>query len=442
MRNTKNPDTRPNEGNVCREGAQNVKKTKRGRRKAKGITIYYNNVNGIKSKLDSIIGILGKLEPEIICFCETKVGSSTTVDNYLEKAGYKGISRCSKIGEGGLIIAVKRNKLSAVMNITSSPSKRILVGRLEIKGGHLRIIMAYAPQETDDAEVREEFVDELMVEIQAGVQSGDKMLVMGDLNAKIEQDSDEKIFPVSKNGKLICEVMNEYELSIMNFSKKCVGKWTHVIRTTEAASRLDYVMTNDETEKMISSMVIDESTLMCPFGIKNKITTLSDHNAILVNIRTQSKKKSKGENDNKKVENVKWKIKADGIDKIKSACIEVLQKGGNEKLDGGEQSERLTSVTQEKYDMMERKIKEILDKCFKRVSTKKPIAVQTNVGRKFARITKRLNEFAKKGKIQRQVTKMYVKEIAEVQRKEVTKMRAARLKEIANNMSINGKFDR
>ena len=85
---------------------------------------------------------------------------------------------------------------------------------------------------------------------------------MGDLNAKIEKDESGKIYPVSKNGSLLCEIVNESNLEVMNMTEKCVGKWTHVIRTTGETSRLDYVLADTRTEKMIKNMIIDESTLL------------------------------------------------------------------------------------------------------------------------------------------------------------------------------------
>ena len=95
-------DTRPVEGidgeSMRSQGKRG--KTRRGNRKAKEISIYYNNVNGIRSKVDSFTDILGKLEPKIICVCETKIGTSKMIDKSLKEAGYKGITRCCRNGQG------------------------------------------------------------------------------------------------------------------------------------------------------------------------------------------------------------------------------------------------------------------------------------------------------------------------------------------------------
>ena len=153
-----------------------------------------------------------------------------------------------------------------------------MVGRLAIRGGNLRIIMGYAPQETEPFETREEFFNELSIEIQRGTQSGDQVLVVGDLNAKIEEDGGGNIIKTSKNGKLLCTVVQDSDLHVMNLSQKCYGKWTHVIRTTGEASRLDYVLADGRTESQITKILIDESTLMCPFRSKKKERILTDHN--------------------------------------------------------------------------------------------------------------------------------------------------------------------
>ena len=97
----------------------------------------------------------------------------------------------------------KIDTVGKLLDVTSTPLKNILVGRLVIRGGNLRIIAGYAPQETDNPETREEFFEELSMEIQSGYQAMDSVLVLGDLNAKLEMDENDNVNPESKNGKLL-----------------------------------------------------------------------------------------------------------------------------------------------------------------------------------------------------------------------------------------------
>ena len=68
----------------------------------------------------------------------------------------------------------------------------------------------------------------------------------------------------------------------MNFHNKCVGKWTHVIRTTGASSVLDYIMTSPNITNNLQDMLIDEEREYSPIGYdKNGDPTYSDHNVII-----------------------------------------------------------------------------------------------------------------------------------------------------------------
>ena len=90
-------------------------------------------------------------------------------------------------------------------------------------------------------------------------------MVIGDFNAKVEKVGD-SVVPVSPNGKLMMSnVVQEHGLNIVNFTDKCIGKWTHVVRTTDEKSILDYLIVPKVLLDSIDEMVIDEDCSMCPF---------------------------------------------------------------------------------------------------------------------------------------------------------------------------------
>ena len=92
----------------------------------------------------------------------------------------------------------------------------------------MRIILGYAPQENETTEVREQFFTELEIEVNECKAASDLPIIMGDMNAKIEYQ-DEKTFGKSSNGKMLLELVENQEIEILNFDKRCKGKWTHVI---------------------------------------------------------------------------------------------------------------------------------------------------------------------------------------------------------------------
>ena len=406
------------------------KKKKRGRKKARQMSLLYNNINGLRSKLDSLHQILDQLQPEIVCLCETKVGTSKTIDKYANTIGYKGISRCSKDGQGGLVIAGKINSVGAILDVTSSPLNSILVGRIAVRGGHIRIILGYAPQETEKLEIREEFFTDIGIEIQRGMDNNDAVIVVGDLNAKIEGDK-KSVIPMSNNGKLLYELIQDYHLEVTNLSDRCVGKWTHVIRTSGETSRLDYVMADKEGANKIMSMMIDEPTLFTPFRIKNKKMVLSDHNSILVNIKaTQSPKEKQGKHGDDL--NPRWRLSEEGIEKLPKICEANFSE--IDLYDGS---------TQDAYNRFHQGMRETMNECFKQVKSRKMVEENPakKIGNTYANIYKNILQFSKKGKAQRSVAKTYQHMLLEMSMEETRQKSAARIGKAISAMTIDGEFD-
>ena len=358
-------------------------KTKRGKKKARKLSIYYSNINGFRTKSDSLEGILDKLQPDLLCLCETKVGTSVTTNKYLQKLGYKGISRCSKAGQGGLLIAGKLDSIGNVVDVTSSPLLNIIVGRVALRGGQWRIILCHAPQETEPVVTREEFFEELAVEVQRGINENDIVMLMGDLNSKIDDLNN----PISGNGKLLMNMVKEHKLDIVNNSTKCIGKWTHVIRTTGEVSRLDYVITNPVCNEKVDSMFIDEATLLTPFRVVRKEVVLSDHNSIVVNIRAEPQPKSSKYNT-KQTTTTSWRLEESGLDKLPTICESMMQ-----------DCELQTYTTQEGYNKFDGICNKIMDSCFRRIrSRKNSRGVISKINTKYLGMYQKVVDFSKLGK--------------------------------------------
>ena len=112
------------------------------------------------------------------------------------------------------------------------------------------------------------------------------------IHAKIDE-VDNKLVHKSDNGKLLLQVIQNQDLQVLNFHSKCIGKWTHVIRTTGAASVLDYIMTSENLTNKLQEITIDEDCLFCPFWVKKKKQQFSDHNAIIPKFRIKYRKLKK-----------------------------------------------------------------------------------------------------------------------------------------------------
>ena len=102
---------------------------------------------------------------------------------------------------------------------------------------------------------------------------------------------------VSGNGKMLLNIIKEYNLNVGNFGGKCVGKWTHEVRTSGERSVLDYILFDEQSINMVNEVIIDESCSFCPFRVIKEHGTMipkySDHNAIIVNLEIEQMKKQR-----------------------------------------------------------------------------------------------------------------------------------------------------
>ena len=113
--------------------------------------------------------------------------------------------------------------------------------------------------------------------------------------------SNDQLTHASANGKLLKEIITKHQLSVMNFTGKCQGYWTHVIRTTDEKSVLDYVITDKVREDAVSNIIIDEDCLLCPFWVKKgkggSSPQYSDHNAVIMEMEFEARENKSRETE-------------------------------------------------------------------------------------------------------------------------------------------------
>ena len=63
------------------------------------------------------------------------------------------------------------------------------------------------------------------VEVDKSKMSSDDFIVIGDLNAKLDVDSNGQVYNDSPNGRLLLNVVEDQSLAVVNFSNKCSGTW-------------------------------------------------------------------------------------------------------------------------------------------------------------------------------------------------------------------------
>ena len=154
----------------------------------------------------------------------------------------------------------------------------------------------YGKQETRTSknEIEREF-QLLSEEIKEKSKDGEVLIAM-DANAKIGVLNE----TVSRNGKLLLDVIKNHNLSIMNCTNKCTGQVTRKnTANNDEFSAIDFIVASSTVEKWINKVIIDEDGLMKLKGKKE-----SDHNTISIEIEM-------GNIENiRPVKNIGWNLKA------------------------------------------------------------------------------------------------------------------------------------
>ena len=381
----------------------------------------FSNVNGFKGKSTSFSDIVQRVGATVVVICETKLANVNKIKEAMP--GHEVIDKCVKDGKGGLVIAVKKNFFGSFINVTmSQENENILVGKVAIGDRYVRIIACYAPQENDIKDVREQFFEDLSLEVTKSRLSEDEFIIMGDLNAKICMDSAGAVVSESGNGCLLQQMVSEQELSVINFSSKCSGKWTHEIRTTGQKSVLDYVLTSDRFyNENVSGMTIDETCLICPFSLKRvkgkDVVQYSDHNTILMNTLLPRFKKSKKEESCQR-----WRIDDEGLShfhEITDIC---------------------SGTDVSSYDEFDEYLREQMNESFKPLSRKRRGGNVSNKNRNYQHVISPLMKIYRRGKVQRKVVKQYLDVLRRQNEENVSKEKARQLTERMQQLTIDEKL--
>ena len=156
--------------------------------------------------------ILQTLKPDVVVLCETKA-TNAFMANFFEKERYVPVIKPRvSTNSGGIVIAVRMALSKCFTESTSSVYDNICSAMLKSSGRSLKIIAAYGPQETAKKECREEFYEELAIELKSGEDQGCYPFVIGDFNAKMLKDDLGNIAALSPNGELLMDLMSNHSL--------------------------------------------------------------------------------------------------------------------------------------------------------------------------------------------------------------------------------------
>ena len=236
--------------------------------------IMYANVRGIKSKKNSLIEILHDNDPQIFLITETHL--TTNIGIQIEGYKYFGRRREGKNGGGVGILVHNDVAHKTIPHISSRAIELMWISVRRKTTGPLFIGVYYGLQEsrTNKNEIEIE-MNLLREEIQEMKSEGEVILTM-DGNAKIGLLGE----TISRNGRLLLDIFQNENLNILNMSPKCEGVITRMnTKDSNEKSAIDFVVTSQEAEKMVTKMQIDEDGVNKIKGKRNE----TDHNTITLN---------------------------------------------------------------------------------------------------------------------------------------------------------------
>ena len=112
---------------------------------------------------------------------------------------------------------------------TKSENAELIAVRLCFGLESIRLISACGPQVSDAKDEIEDFYDNLQIQLDRSVLEGDSVLSVGDLNANFGKTViNQGIHDMSANGKLLCDIIDKYNLCLVNTLKLCKGVFTRV----------------------------------------------------------------------------------------------------------------------------------------------------------------------------------------------------------------------
>ena len=126
--------------------------------------------------------------------------------------------------QSGVGLAIKNEIASKLVNLPRGISDRLMQLRLQLRSKRfMTIISAYAPTMTNPEEVKEQFYSDLSLLI-SSVPKSDKLLIMGDFNARVGSDHNtwgsvlgmHGIGGQNSNGSLLLSECQKHNLIITN----------------------------------------------------------------------------------------------------------------------------------------------------------------------------------------------------------------------------------
>ena len=198
-----------------------------------------------------------------------------TTPTQISIKGYRWIHRPRPNSKGGGVgILVSEKLAQSTTEDTSNKDHEQLETKwikLECRPRIIAIGVFYSPQENEKMENAKGIYTALGHQIAQKAQNNEVILA-GDFNAKLQINTNSCKQYISRNGKLLGEIMDNNDLTPANLNSNH-GIWTRVNRkNAEKKSVIDYILTTEQMARNIQSVIVDEEGNLRIKGKKTKLT--------------------------------------------------------------------------------------------------------------------------------------------------------------------------
>ena len=225
------------------------------------LRVLYVNINGQTKKLwDEIVVRVNQSDADIVALSETHWQEGHPGKHLV---GFKRFvcQRSILDKKGGGIAVFVRNSISSYEWVANDlPGNRELLWVI-LQSKNREVALGTVYMAVDQAcELNQEIEERLVSDVSVHSAAHRIILLQGDFNGHIEE-RDGGItgykHKANRNGQRVLKLAAEQNLSILNFSEKCSGKWTRM-RAGQQPSIIDYVLVDQNSEHLIKSVHIDD----------------------------------------------------------------------------------------------------------------------------------------------------------------------------------------
>ena len=219
------------------------------------------NVRGCNTdeKKCMIINMFKERKMDVLVLSETKVKGTGEREWEGERVIVSGVSERMRAREG--VAVVVKGRLWGSVAESKCVNSRIVWIRMKVAGEKVVVVGVYGPGMERNENEREVFWESLN-ECLSGFGENERVIVMGDMNAKVGDHEREGVTGkygvpgVNENGERLMEVCVERRMIVGNtwFQKRLIQKYTREGEGGQERSLIDYVLVDERSKRFLEDV--------------------------------------------------------------------------------------------------------------------------------------------------------------------------------------------